>query len=143
MSERNLAYQKLYGNPRCAQFLLAIVRHSEAGITIHDLLTQVEQVNTRDVPRRLAEILVQDLSDRRRAVLQVLAAFTTPADARTVAAASSEPISEQQAAGILTMLAEETELVRSLDDDRYYLELTDVQWLLPRDHAQRLTKDSA
>ncbi len=137
VAERALAYRQLHGNPRCAKYLMAHVRHPEAAMPAARLLEQLAHVHARDAPKRLAEILVRGLGERHRAVLQALAAFGIPVDVRAINAVSSVPVADYEAAGILSVL-EDVELVRYVDHDRYFLSLGNVDWLLPTDGAERL-----
>ncbi|WP_158632142.1 tetratricopeptide repeat protein [Micromonospora sp. Llam0] len=135
-ADLTMLYRKLHGNPRCAQLMQAIVMHSEPAVGMASLRASVAQMESSDVPRRLADLLFQHLPDPRRRVIEALAAFATPVDAAAVAAALANTPNRRDVEAILEVLAK-SEFVTATHGGRYHLEMTDVDALLPRDAGER------
>jgi len=132
---REVLYNRLSGNPRCVQLMLAAVALSKHGLGMGVLLDTIARLDTDDMPRRLAEILVENLHGLHRGVIQAMAAFRTPIDAPAIAAVIGPPATPSTVTATLQLFMAR-ELVRMIDD-RYALTFADAQWLMPKDRVER------
>ncbi|XVV16877.1 tetratricopeptide repeat protein [Actinoplanes sp. CA-131856] len=128
-SRRQMLHQRLSGNPRNVLLMLAIVAHSRSGLSMSDLLDTVGTLPPSSMPRRLADLLVAELRDDERDVLQTLAGFDTPIDAEAVAAVVGPPTDAARARGFLQKF-EEYELVRC-SGGQWSLTAGKAKWFLP------------
>jgi tetratricopeptide (TPR) repeat protein len=130
-------HDQLNGNPRCAQLMIAIVEFSEPELDMDVVLRQITGIDAQVMPRRLAEILVETMNERRRDVIQALAAFATPIDAATVAAVLGPSVTPATVTATLQRFSNR-ELVRS-DGADYALTFEETDWFLPTEATQRST----
>ena len=132
---REMLYQRLAGNPRCVQLMVATIELSEQELAPDDLLETIIEIDPRDMPRRLGEILIANLSEVRRRAIQAVAAFATPVDAHSVTAVFDPPEATTIVAGALQRLEKYSLVVNS--DAGYVLGFADAEWFTPQEPAER------
>lgn len=86
------------------------------------------------MPRRLAELLVENLNDLHRRVIQALAAFAAPVDAAAIAAVINPPATEAAVTGTLQRFLS-FELVQS-SGEAWALTFDEADWFLPADSGE-------
>ncbi|MCA2216268.1 tetratricopeptide repeat protein [Jidongwangia harbinensis] len=130
-------YDRLNGNPRCGQLMLAIVALAEPSraLGINVVADTIVGLDPLTMPRRLAGILVENLEDLSREVIEAVAAFRTTMDAVAIAATITAPVAPSVVIATLQRF-EKHELVRRIDDG-YCLTFADADWFLPVAPAAR------
>ncbi|MDP9792927.1 tetratricopeptide (TPR) repeat protein [Catenuloplanes nepalensis] len=130
-------YDRLNGNPRCGQLMIASVALAapSRGFEINALADTLVGLDPLTMPRRLAGILVENLDDHSREVIQAVAAFQTTIDADAIAATIAPPVAPPLVTAALQRF-EKHELVRRTDEG-YYLTFADADWFLPTDPEAR------
>jgi tetratricopeptide (TPR) repeat protein len=122
-------HRALRGNPHLADLARATLTLTDSGFDARTLAEHLAGLPTKDVPRRLADLLAAGLSTVRQRVLDALAAYATPVDAAAVAALLAEEMPATQVRGALARLAAER-IIRSAPPDRYYLPPSDVEQIV-------------
>ncbi|MEV1073845.1 tetratricopeptide repeat protein [Micromonospora parva] len=135
---RKMLYDRLAGNPRNVQLMLTAVELSQHGLSLEDLLDMVKGLDPRDIPRRLAEVLVENLNDFHRAVIEAVAAFGTPIDARALAEVIGQLATPARIIASL-QLFERRDLVR-MTDGKCALTHGDADWFMPKDRSNLLRR---
>ncbi|MDN3354173.1 tetratricopeptide repeat protein [Actinomadura sp. DC4] len=118
----------LRGNPRDASVAYGILALNDSDVDAPALVRQIAAMPRKDVPQRLAEMLLDGLGQVRRRVLEALAAFGVPVGAESVAAILTGEISADLVqTGLRQLVARRIVLTTA---DLYYLPTSELQQIL-------------
>lgn len=123
-------YRALQGNPRLTNLFHAVCVLAAHRVRLRALIDEMSCLEPREVPHALLSLLIDDLEQPVRRVLEGLAAFRVPVPEESVLALFEEYQPEEETLHGLERLVDSM-LVRR-NGDRYELADADAAWVLDR-----------